>query len=122
MLFDAMIRWATVESWGDITFRAADILAPGRTRKGISRILFGAIDRARQVNLNRSLEPKRVALAAMLKAYAGLGSAKWTVSPTRIRQLMDAAEQAGAVWPPASYVLIDRAVAADPAVWNCEGP
>jgi hypothetical protein len=122
MLFDALIRAAVIATWDGINFAEADLFGPARRRKGIGKILFASADRARQAKILAQQAPHRRALDLMLKTYSAMDSGGWTLSPTRMRQLMDAAEASGGLWPPAAYVLIDRAIAADPGVWMFEPP
>jgi hypothetical protein len=122
MLFDALIRAAVIATWDGINFAEADLFGPARGRKGIGKTLLASADRARQAKIIAGQALHRRGLDLMLKTYSAMDSGGWTLSPTRMRQLMDAAEGGGGGWPPAAYVLIDRAIAADPGVWAFEPP
>jgi len=116
---DALVRWEAI-AWADeIALIQADVLGPAsRPRPWIIARLSKGSDRRRAQAIRASTAPHRAALQAMLKVYADLAGKGWTISPTRIRDTMVAAETSPARWEPVCYALIDRVIARDPAVWN----
>ena len=72
----------------------------------------------RQAAVEARVAPMITALGGILNAYVAMGVEGWTLSPTRVRELMVAAEDSNARWSPCMYALVDSAIKRDAAVWR----
>ncbi len=124
ILFDALMRAAIINVAENAHLIAIDIASPARHRKrtALSSIVWGAFDQKRAASALAAAVPLQRAADAMMRPYRQFSGEGWTVSPTRVRELMVDAEKVGGAWHPACYVLIDRAISKDPAVWNLQAP
>ena len=122
MMFDALVRAETISVADNANFIAADLLAPAHFRKGrIAQLIFAATDRKRAAAAQAAAVPTHRIALAMVDCYSGFGDG-WTVSPTRLRELMGVAEKLGGTWSPACYVIVDRAMHEDAGTWMFEPP
>ena len=122
-MFDALVRAEAIAVADHAHMLAYDVLAPSHFRRGwLERALCAGSDRRRAEGATNKAAPYVAVFTSMLDVYRSLAGHGWTISPTRVRETMAAADRLGGRWGPACWVLIDRATRRDPSTWNYEPP
>lgn len=122
-MFDALIRAEAIAVADHAHLLTHVIPATSHPRRNrLERAIFARVDRRRAEIAAKNAAPYIAISAAMLGVYQGLSGHSWTISPTRVRETMAAVDLIGGRWPPACWVLIDRAIQRDSAAWTYEPP